>query len=67
MIEFFQGVASFFSTLWDWFNELFKFFDVVRDAFSSCFSILDDIGLSSIIGILAAFLSVLLICKILGK
>lgn len=67
MIEFFQGVASFFSTLWDWLNELFKFFDVVRDVFSSCYSILDDIGLSSIIGILAAFLSVLLICKILGK
>lgn len=67
MIEFFQGVANFFSTVWDWFNELFKFFDVVGDAFSSCYLILDDIGLSSIIGVLTAFLSVLLISKILGK
>lgn len=67
MIEFFQGVANFFTTIWNWFTELFKFFGVVRDTFSSCYVILDDIGLSSIIGILAVFLSVLLISKILGK
>ena len=67
MIEFLQGVANFFNTIWDWFNELFKFFDVVNDACSSCFSILDRIGLATIVGILAVFLSVLLICKILGK
>lgn len=67
MIEFFQGVANFFSTLWDWLNELFKFFDVVRDAFSSCSDVLDNIGLSAIIGILTVFLSILLIAKVLGK
>ena len=67
MIEFFQGVANFFTTIWNWFNELFKFFGVVRDTFSSCYVILDNIGLSAIIGILAVFLSVLLITKILGK
>lgn len=67
MIEFFQGVASFFSTLWDWLNELSKFFDVVRDTFSECYVVLDKIGLSAIIGTLTVFLSILLITKILGK
>ena len=67
MFDFFQGVANFFSTIWNWFNELFKFFGVVNETFSSCYVILDNIGFSAIIGILAVFLSVLLISKILGK
>lgn len=67
MIEFFQGVANFFSTLWDWFNELFKFFDVVEKTYSSGLETLNRIGLSSIVGTLFVFLSILLISKILGK
>lgn len=67
MFEFFQGVANFFSTMWEWFGELSKFFDVVRDSCASCYSILDSIGLTSIVGLLAAFVSILLIAKILGK
>ena len=67
MFDFFQGVANFFSTIWDWFNELFKFFGFVDKTYSSCFVILDRIGLSAIVGILAVFLSVLLISKILSK
>lgn len=67
MIEFLQGVANFFSTLWDWFNELFKFFDVVEKTYSSCFDILNRIGLSEIVATLVVFLSVLLVSKILCK
>lgn len=67
MFEFFDGVANFFSTIWSWFEELFKFFGVVNDAFSSCYAVLSDIGLSALIGLIGAFLSVLLITKILGK
>lgn len=67
MIEFFQGVANFFTTIWNWFNELFKFFDVVEKTYSSSLEILNRIGLSAIVGILFVFLSILLISKILGK
>lgn len=67
MFEFFQGTSNFFNSVWSWFSELFKFFDVVRNVFSSCCDILSDLGLLPIVGILTVFLSVLLISKILGK
>lgn len=67
MISFFQGVANFFSTVWDWFNQLFSFFGTVHDSFSACWSVFSDIGFSPLIAISGVFLSVLLISKIVSK
>lgn len=67
MISFFQGVANFFSTVWDWFNQLFSFFGTVYDSFTSCWGVISDIGLPSLVAISGVFLSVLLISKIVSK
>ena len=67
MYEFFQGVGNFFSTIWSWFSSLFSYISWVCDYVPRNFNSLGNILPSAVIGLMIAFLIILIITKVVGK